>query len=59
MSNTTIRDLCAALSGDVNYLIDCVQDGSSDQDTLQEIADRANTARDALVAEPVGEGNHD
>ena len=55
MSTPTIRDLCAALSGDVDYLIACIQDGSSDSCALQECLDRANTARDLLAAEPVGE----
>ena len=56
MSTPTIRDLCAALSGDVAYLVDCIRDGGPDPVTLQEIAGRANTARDLLAAEPVGEG---
>ena len=56
MSTPTIRDMCAALSGDVNYLIACIRDGSSDSCALQECLDRASTARDLLAAEPVGEG---
>ena len=56
MTTPTIRDLCAALSGDVDYLLACIRDGSSDPATLQECADRANTARDILKAEVVGEG---
>ena len=56
MSNTTIRDLCAALAGDVDYLIDCVQDNSFDPVGLQECANHMHTARDLLAAEPVGEG---
>ena len=55
MTTPTIRDLCAALSGDVAYLLDCIRDGGSDPVALQECRDHANTARDLLVAEPVGE----
>jgi hypothetical protein len=33
----------------------CIRDGSSDPITLQEIADRANIARNALAAEAVGD----
>ena len=55
MITPTIRGLCAALAGDVNYLIACIRDGSSDSCALQECLDRANTARDLLAAEPVGE----
>ena len=56
MTTPTIRDYCADLSYDVDYLLTCIEDGSSDPITLQEIADRANTARAALAAEPAGEG---
>ena len=56
MTTPTIRDHCATLAGDVDYLIDCVQDGSSDPATLQECADRAETARAVLAAAPVGDG---
>jgi hypothetical protein len=56
MSTPTIRDHCAALNDDVDYLLECIRDGSSDPITLQEIADRADDARDALAAEPAGEG---
>ena len=56
MTTPTIRDLCAALSGDVDYLIACIQDGSSDSCALQECLDRANAARNLLAAEPVGGG---
>ena len=59
MTNHTIRDLCAALSGDVKHLIACILTGRSDSCALQECLDRANTARDALAAEPVGEGATD
>jgi hypothetical protein len=52
---TTIRDHCAAQVNDVAYLLECIRDGSSDPITLQEIADRANTARAALAAEPAGD----
>ena len=55
MTTPTIRDLCAALADAVDYLIDCVQDGSSDLIALQECRDRANTARDLLAAAPVVE----
>ena len=55
MTTPTIRDLCAALSGDVKYLLACIQHGSSDSCALQECLDRVNTARDLLAAEPVGE----
>ena len=56
MTTPTILDLCAALSGDVNDLIACIRDGSSDSCALQECLDRANAARAALAAKPVGEG---
>jgi len=51
----TIRDYCAALNDDVDYLLTCIEDGSSDPITLQEISDLAETARAALAAEPAGE----
>ena len=56
MSTPTIRDHCATLAGDVLYLLACIRDGSSDSYALQQCLDHANTARDALKAEPVGEG---
>jgi hypothetical protein len=56
MTIPTIRDCCAAQVNDVAYLLECIRDGSSDPITLQGIADRANTARDLLRAEPAGEG---
>jgi hypothetical protein len=56
MTTPTIRYHCAALAIDVSYLLMCIEDGSSDPITLQEISDRANTVRDLLAAEPAGEG---
>ena len=56
VTTPTIRDHCATLAGDVLYLLACIRDGSSDSYALQECLDRANTARDLLAAEPVGEG---
>ena len=56
MTTPTIRDHVAALAGDVAYLLICIRDGSFDPATLQECADRANSARDLLAAEPMGEG---
>jgi hypothetical protein len=55
----TIRDHVAALAGDVDYLIGCVQDGESDPVALQQCADDMYDARAALAAEPVGEGPSD
>jgi hypothetical protein len=55
MTTYTIRDHCAAQVNDVTYLLECIEDGSSDPITLQDIADRANTARAALAAESAGE----
>jgi hypothetical protein len=55
MTTPTIRDHCAAQVNDVAYLLECIRDGSSDPITLQEIADRANIARNALAAEAVGD----
>ena len=55
MTIPTIRDHCAAQVNDVAYLLECIEDGSSDPITLQGIADRANSARDLLRAEPAGE----
>jgi hypothetical protein len=55
MTIPTIRDHCAAQVNDVAYLLECIRDGSSDPVTLEAIADRANTARAALAAEPAGE----
>jgi hypothetical protein len=54
MTTPTIRDHCATLAGDVDYLLEC--NGSSDPITLQDIADRASAARAALAADPAGEG---
>ena len=56
MTTPTIRDHCATLAIDVSYLLMCIPDGSFDSVTLQEIADRADDARDALAAEAAGEG---
>lgn len=55
MTTPNIRELCANLGADVYYLLACIRDGSSDLDTLQEIADRADAARDSLRIEPVGD----
>jgi hypothetical protein len=56
VTTPTIRDHCATLAGDVDYLLTCIEDGSSDPITLEEIFDRLITARDLLAAEPAGEG---
>ena len=55
----TIQDRLAALLDDMPYLLACIRHGSSDPVTLQEIADRANVARDLLAAEPVKEAPSD